>query len=326
MGCQKTPQSTTITGEIKGMKTDTLYLFDTDGVYTQIDTIYVAEGKFEHTIKIDTLTWAMLLFKDGTMYPVFLNKENEITILGSADNLGSLTITGNEANQELTAFNQSIAGLAKPSDKLLEEKAEAFIRQHHSSVVSIYLLDTYFVEKETPDLPKIKSLISLMTGTLQDKPYIEELNTYIDQAEKVAPGKIAPFFNLLNTKGERVSRAEKFKDKYLLMSFWASWAENRSTTNGELRKINKKFKKYKEFGMLGVSLDLDKEIWKESVKQDTLSWEQVCDFAGVNSEMAKQYAIRKLPTNLLIDPQGRILAWDIKGDSLTRKIEEILKK
>mgnify|MGYP001178008015 FL=1 len=62
--------------------------------------------------------------------------------------------------------------------------AEEFILQHHSSYVSLYLLDKYFVQKETPDFSKIKKLVEVMTGVLQDKPYIERLNETITQAEK----------------------------------------------------------------------------------------------------------------------------------------------
>lgn len=77
--------------------------------------------------------------------------------------------------------------------------------------------------------------------------------------------------------------------------------------------------------MLGISLDIDREAWETAIKKDTLSWDQVCDFTGLSSETAKQYAILTLPTNILLSPTGKILARDIQGKALTGKLKELLK-
>ena len=191
---------------------------------------------------------------------------------------------------------------------------------------SIYLLDKYFVQKENPDFDKIKELINIMAGILQDKPRIGQLTEYIGQLEKVNKDKAAPFFSIPNEKGEKITRTGQFKDKYLLINFWASWCEDCDSTNVELRKINAKYKKSKDFGILGISLDIDKKAWKNKIKQDTLNWEQVCTFTGWDMETAKQYAVQKLPVSILVSPSGRILARDIPADSLSHKVEEVLKK
>ena len=68
--------------------------------------------------------------------------------------------------------------------------------------------------------------------------------------------------------------------------------------------------------MLGISLDIDKQEWQDAIKRDTLNWEQVCDFGGLNSEVAKQYAIKQVPSN--------ILAKNLKGEQLKKKIEEVV--
>lgn len=325
-GCRKNAETTIISGEIKGLGNDTIYLYGLEGLYERIDTIYVNDGKFSFAMEVDTVTSAMLLFNDQTEYPVFLDKNNEIKILGDADKLGFLNITGNAYNEELTAFQTALQGLGTPSDKVLEEKAEEFIRQHNSSLVSIYLLDKYFIQNESPDFRKIKELLNGLTGTLQDRPYLEILSEYITRVEKVNTGKVAPFFNLTNEKGEKITRMGQFKDKYLLINFWASWSKDCDKTNAMLRKINSKYKKNKNFGLLGISLDIDKEAWKDAIKQDTLKWEQTCDFTGWNSEIVNQYAIQKLPANILVSPAGIIVARDIPTDSLSYKIEEVLKK
>lgn len=324
--CHNNSQETNIQGEIKGLGNDTLYLYGNDGNYERIDTIITENGKIDYTLQIDTVTSTLLLINNKTtQVPLFLNKNEKITIQGNASDLDFLTIGGNTPNEEYTAFQQTLKGLGKPSDKVLEEKVEEFIRNHHSSLVSIYLLNKYFVQKETPDYAKINSLIELMAGNLQDNPVIEQIRTYSEQVEKIVVGKSAPFFSLPNVKGEKITRTDKFKDKYLLIHFWASWDSLSMKTNAKLRKINRDYKKNKKFGMLGISLDIDKKAWKETIKRDTLNWEQVCDFSGLNSGTVTQYAILSLPSNVLIDPNGNIVAKGIQGDSLANKLKEVLK-
>lgn len=326
-GCSKATKKVYITGEIKGLGTDTLYLYGMDESLDRIDTIFTEDDKFSYTLEVDTITSAYLLFNDQTEYPLFLDKGNKIKINGDASNLNLLTVEGNTYNEELTTFLKAIKGLGTPTEKVTEQKAEDFIRQHHSSYVSIYVLDKYFVQKDTPDFNKIKTLIEVMTGVLQDEPYIEQLNEYIAENEKAEVGKYAPYFSLPNVKGEKINRSsEAFKQKSLLINFWASWSDSitRRQNSRELKELYQKYKKNKHIGILGISLDVDKEEWKSAIKRDTLSWEQVCDFGGLNSDIVKQYSIKEIPTNILLSADGKVLARNLQGEKLKKKIEEIV--
>ena len=327
-GCGKTVQKeVSITGEIKGLGTDTLYLYGMDEICDRIDTIFVKDDKFSYSSPIDTITSAFLLIRNQTEYPIFLDKGNKIKIKGDISNPEALTIDGNKYNQEFTVFQKELNELDTLSEQVLEQKAEEFIKQHHSSFVSLYLLDKYFVQKDSPDFNKIKKLIEVMAGILQDKLYIERLNESISQAEKTEIGKYAPFFSLPNVKGVKITRSsEDFKKKNLLINFWASWNDSVSNyrSNSELKELYKKYKKNKYIGMLGISFDVNNEQWKDAIKQDTLDWEQVCDFGGLNSETAKQYSVQQIPANILLSADGKILAKNLHGEELKKKIEEVV--
>lgn len=288
---------------------------------------FVKDDKFSYSSPIDTITSAFLLIRNQTEYPIFLDKGNKIKIKGDISNPEALTIDGNKYNQEFTVFQKELNELDTLSEQVLEQKAEEFIKQHHSSFVSLYLLDKYFVQKDSPDFNKIKKLIEVMAGILQDKLYIERLNESISQAEKTEIGKYAPFFSLPNVKGVKITRSsEDFKKKNLLINFWASWNDSISNyrSNSELKELYKKYKKNKYIGMLGISFDVNKEQWKDAIKQDTLDWEQVCDFGGLNSETAKQYSVQQIPANILLSADGKILAKNLHGEELKKKIEEVV--
>jgi peroxiredoxin len=322
----KDTKSVSLSGEIKGLGNDTLYIYGTDGLYNRMDTLFAKDDKFSATLTCDTLVSTWLQFKDGTEYPLFLNKKNKIKIKGSTADLSSLEITGNTPNEELTAFQKELAGLGKPSEKALEEKAQAFINSHPSSLASIYLLEKYFVQKPQPDFTLIQQLTERMTGDLKDRPYVEELLNRIQEEEKVSIGKTAPVIQLPNAKGEQISRTGTFKDKYLLVHFWASWDLQSQEANAALRRIHKKAEKIESFALWGISLDVDRKDWEEAIKKDTLKWEQTCDFSGWNTAPAKQFAIQALPANILLNPSGRIEGRNMSEEAIDRKLKEIEQK
>lgn len=321
----KDPDSIRLSGEIKGLADDTLYIYGADRYYDRMDTLPVKNDKFSATLAADTLVNAILLFPDGTEHPLFLNKGNKIHIKGSMAEIASLQINGNTPNEELSRFNQDLKGLGTPSDKALEEKAETFIKEHPSSLVSIYLLDKYFVQKPQIDLNYIKQLADRMTGELKDRPYMEALLKRIEEEEKVAVGKTAPYFKMRNAEGKEIARTN-FKDQYLLLHFWASWDTLSREKNAIYRRIYKDEQKNKNFALIGISLDLDKKTWKEVIESDTLKWEQTCDFSGWNGETVKQFAISTLPTNLLLNPTGRIEGRDLDETAIKEKLKEIEQK
>lgn len=322
---QKAPDAAYIEGEITGLGDDTIYVYGADKLHDRMDTLFVEKNKFSASLSPDTLVATWMLFSDGTQYPLFLEKGNQITIKGNAAELNSLTISGNMPNEELTAFQEELKGLGQPSEKVLENKAEEFIKAHHSSLVSIYLLDKYFVQKSQPNYTQIKRLIDSMTGELQDRPYIDNLLDRIEEENKTANGKAIPHFQLPNAEGKQISRTN-FKDKYLLVHFWASWDTTSRDSNAVYRRIYKKEKKNELFGMLGISLDIDKNRWEQAVRNDTLQWEQVCNFSGWSTSIVEQLGIRALPANILINPSGKIEGKNMSGDKIEKKIKDIEEK
>ncbi len=140
-----------------------------------------------------------------------------------------------------------------------------------------------------------------MTGELKDRPYIDELLNHIQEEEKAAIGKTAPYFRIPNPKGKQINRSN-FKDQYLLIHFWASWDTVSRDSNAVYRRIYKQERKNKKFALLGVSLDMNKDTWQKAIKADTLEWEQVCDFSGWERRNRKTACHKKpcLPTFCLI--------------------------
>lgn len=322
-GCGKTSDKFVLEGNVKDLGNDTILVYGLDENRDKIDTIYTENGKFSYTVKVDTITPLVLLFKDfGEECVVYADKGLKSTLTGSRLSLYDLQVKGGAFNEELSAFRAQLSGLPQDSAMALNQ-ADVFIRSHPFSLVSIHLLGKYFVQASHPDINKIKELQKTMSGDLLDNSYMKHLGEVLNRQKNLLIGTRAPYFTNKNRKGELIN-LNTFKDKYLLIDFWASWCDSCLEEQVTLKKLNKKYKKEK-FAILGVSLDIDKDKWKETIKSDTLSWEQITDFKGWDNAVAKQFGINDIPSNVLLDTAGKIIAVNLTKEELTAKLEEIFK-
>ena len=132
----------------------------------------------------------------------------------------------------------------------------------------------------------------------------------------------APDLTMDDVNGKKVSISD-FKGKYLLVDFWASWCGPCRHENPNVVAAYNKFKN-KNFAILGVSLDEDKQAWIDAIKHDNLSWAQMSDLQQWNSAAIPAYHFDGIPFNVLIDPSGKIIAESLRGSMLEQKLSEVL--
>ena len=136
-------------------------------------------------------------------------------------------------------------------------------------------------------------------------------------------GVQSPDFNLETPEGKSVSLSS-LKGKVVLIDFWASWCPTCRVANVKMVKLYKQFKE-KDFTILGVSIDKDKDAWMKAIRMDKLNWIQLSDLKFWTSPVVKLYSIDSIPYTVLIDKEGKIVAKGLHGDSLYSKIANIVK-
>src|SRR5579862_7434893 len=134
--------------------------------------------------------------------------------------------------------------------------------------------------------------------------------------------KPAPDLSLPDGNGNPVSLAS-FKGKFLLVDIWASWCSPCRMENPNVVKAYDEFKD-KNFTILGISLDKEKDPWQQAIIADKLAWTQVSDLKFWNSKAVEVFKFGGIPFNVLIDPQGKIIAQDSRGEALENKLKEVL--
>jgi peroxiredoxin len=359
------PQSFEIRSKIGDLNSPArAYLLYQLGANKVVDSAIIANGSFDFKGQIINPTNALLVIDhkgvgleklDSTADVLsFYIDKGEFSI-NSADSASKAQITGSKINddnkklmaqlrplierakklkalenaaapaQQTTAEFQN-AMQAKHKELQLEQKTmlKSFILANPDSYLS--LLALYSVGGPAPEPGELDPLYESLSADLKATEAAKVFKKSLDALRNTSVGVMAPDFTQNDVNGVPV-KLSSFRGKYVLLDFWASWCGPCRQENPNVVKAYNKYKG-KNFTILSVSLDRadGRADWLAAIKNDALTWTHVSDLKFWNNQAAALYSISSIPANFLIDPNGKIVARDLRGDDLENKLAEVLGK
>ena len=327
-----------VDGKVEGANS-MVYLFDEkDNI---LDSAAVANGVFRFEGVAEKPQAAILrdARDDGATFGAMLILEpGTINVTDDAQNPYRKKVTGTPANDASDAYSAASRTLIKEyrDQATTDERREAIEKEFEQLTLTTIdnNRDNFFgvvlMPNRAYELSGQETLdeIAKFSPEMQQTKELTELKTSAEQKLKTDVGQ--PYIDIVqnNAEGEPVSLKSVIDNpanKYTLVDFWASWC---GPCMGEVPHLKQTYDKFhkKGFEIYGVSFDRDRDKWLAAVKDNGMEWIHVSELQRFDNQAAKDYAVQGIPSNFLIDAQGKIVARNLRGEDLYKKVEELLGK
>jgi thiol-disulfide isomerase/thioredoxin len=349
----------TVSGQIKNANEQRIFLQElslTDKEPLNLDTATIDKkgnfilrgvGKEEGLYRVST--------EKGTDF-IIINDNNNIKLIADLNDYVHYKVEGSVASAQLHAFfenyRQQDSAMAScfirldslqktnASDSILlpcrQERDRRmgdlnalvtnFINKSESPAARIYAIG---IASRTLKKEELQQLVKASVNKFPEHSSLQKVSTILSGATQPEPEEIskvnmeAPDFTLPDTNGKMIS-LKSFRGKYVLVDFWASWCGPCRQENPTVVAAFNRFKD-KNFTVLGVSLDDNKAKWLKAIQDDKLTWTHVSDLKQWESIVVPMYQIQGIPFNVLVDPNGKVIASELIGEDLEKTLSSVLK-
>lgn len=340
-----------ISGTVKGLSEGDKLFITSDMINgVPSDTIIVHDGKFSYEGIVDSTCLSMVYSAArNEINAAFIKEPGEIVIT-LTETPGESRVGGTPCNDEWQRLNDSVMVIGKEINRIAEhiygntvsqEEQEVGmakidkLNNHFADVVKEtaekniknefgYFLLTYY-PSEIIDDATYSRLIEKLPEEMRQRPAIKQRVESIKQHAKIAEGSTISNFSQSTPEGTELSiMSEVSKNKVTIIDFWASWC---GPCRQEMPFMIALYNEYKNkgLGIVGVSLDQDKDSWTTAIEKLGMPWPQMSDLKGWENAVAQQFDVTSIPHTIVVDQKGTILRRGLRGEELEEYISELLK-
>ncbi|MCM4158800.1 redoxin domain-containing protein [Antarcticibacterium flavum] len=356
-GCQEEHDGYSISGTIEGVEDNNMIYIsrlEPNNQPTRIDSVSIQNESFSldledvdqpalHFLSIEGLNGNVLYIAENEPIKFNIKKDDlrDSEIDGGRENEAFLSYLNHlkdlnsrvmelrtEMQQEMGAGNigpEMMEEYRQREEKVKEEDLEIkkrMIEENPDAYVSALIVtDMRSIGASTAE---VKQYFEMLSDNVKQTPMAQALKTNLDKVSAVDIGSKAPTFSGPNPDGEEISLQDAM-GKVTLIDFWAAWCRPCRVENPNIVEVYEKYHD-KGFNVIGVSLDRadQRDRWLQAIEDDNLTWTQISNLQFWEEPIAQLYGIRAIPAAFILDENGVIVAKNVRGPALEKKVKELL--
>lgn len=297
-------------GRFLHMNQGELYVYSPDGGIEGLDTIKIEAGRFAYEIPCSKPATLVIIFPNYSVQPIFAESGGSVEVKADASHLKEMEVKGTDDNELMTKFRKQIAN-SSPPDEL--KYAIQFIKDHPESTVSVYLLNRYLIQTETPDYKQAANLLKILLKEQPGNVTLGRLQRQISGLGTLKVGDKLPNFTAKDVNGKLINNAT-LANQTIIISTWAAWSYESLDFQ---RALNDAVKAGK-IAALGISVDANPKDVRQALKNDDITFPNVCDGKMLSTPLLKTFGLTTVPDNIVVR-NGKIIERGITANTVRQR-------